>query len=179
METVVYYYHRPQTTAPSISSPATWQAVGVFPAADWAAFQRDEFIDRLPTGAWPERLTHADVTLPVTTLSAERGWVDLQHVFFERHHTATPLTILDHAAYLRTTIHSETNRDAVLRLAIDDWAIVWLNGQRIGSVRHPDELKVARFPLPLKQGENELRIKTNNTDEPGNKRLWAIHCAVE
>lgn len=180
METVVYYYKISETAAPSIVSPRTWQVVGLFSGADtWDGFQRQEFVEEVPPGEWPQRLTSGELTLPVTTLKSVRGWIDLQHVFFERHHTATPLTILNHAAYLRTTLVSDRDRQAQLRLAIDDWATLWLNGSRLADLKHTEGLQVASLPIQLERGNNELRIKTSNSDTPRNKRLWAVHCVVD
>lgn len=82
------------------------------------------------------------------------------------------------AVYARTTIASETERDAVLRLAVDDWAFVWLNGEKITTLKHEHGLETVRIPVKLKKGANELRIKTNNTIRP-NRWLWAISCVVE
>jgi len=180
METVVYYYRIPDSKAPAIRTPPKWQVVGLLPATNgWEGFQRAEFIERLPAGEWPNKLTDGDRSLPVVTLGSERGWVDLQNVFFERHHTATPLTILDHAAYARTILASDAGERAVLRLAVDDWAIVWLNGEKIATLRHEGGLRTARIPVTLGKGNNELLIKTNNSDAPGNNRLWVIQAVLE
>ena len=89
------------------------------------------------------------------------------------------LTVLKHSGYVRTQLASEVDRDAVLRLTLDDWAIVWLNGEKVATLRHEARLNTARIPVSLRRGNNELLIKTNNTDGPANNRHWVIHAAVE
>jgi hypothetical protein len=180
METVVYYYLIPGTKAPVIQTPAKWQVAGLLPATNgWEDFQQTEFVESLPAGEWPDKLTDGKRSLTVYNLESKRGWIDLQNIFFERHHTATPLTILNQAAYARTTLPSEKNRRAVLRLAVDDWAIVWLNGKQVAALRHEDGLRTAEINVQLQKGDNELLIKINNTDTPLNKRLWVIHTVLE
>jgi len=180
METVVYTYRIPGTRAPEAQTPSQWQVTGLFPdAADWDTFQKREFVEDLPPGPWPETLADPEHNLPVVTLESEHGWIDLQNIFFERHHTATPLTIVDHSAYARTILRSDSKKSATLRLAIDDWCLVWLNGQRIAALRHDTGLETARIPIALNQGDNELLVKTNNTATAPNKRLWVLNCVVE
>ena len=55
----------------------------------------------------------------------------------------------------------------------------WLNGEKIAALNHDGGLAIRRIPIRLKAGENRLVIKTNNTDRPLNKRMWAIHAALE
>jgi len=180
MESVVYTYRNDGTEAPAIQAPGQWQVAGLSSSAnDWDAFQQAGFVEELPAGKWPEKLVNGNQSLPVAPLTGERGWFDLANVFFERHHTATPLTVLDHAAYARTTIDSDSDCSAVLRLAVDDWAIVWLNGRKIATLRHDDGLKTARIPVQLRKGANELLVKTNNSDTPPNNRLWVVNCVIE
>ena len=180
MESVVYTYRIDGTEAPAIQAPRQWQLAGLCPGAnDWNAFQQAGFVEQLAAGRWPEKLVNGNQSLPVVPLAVERGWIDLANVFFERHHTATPLTILDQAAYARTTIDSDSDRSAVLRLAVDDWAMVWLNGRKIATLRHDDGLKTARIPVQLRRGANELLVKTNNSNTPPNNRLWVVNCVIE
>jgi len=180
METVVYYYRVPGSKAPAIQTPAKWQVAGLLLGAnDWDKFQEAGAVESLPAGEWPDKLTDGDRTLPVVTLESTRGWIDLQNIFFQRSHTATPLTILDQAAYARTTLASEKAGPAVLRLAVDDWALVWVNGQKVATLRHEDGLRTAEIKVELKKGANELLIKTNNTETPLNKRLWVIHTVLK
>ena len=51
--------------------------------------------------------------------------------------------------------------------------------EKVVALRHGDGLKVAKIPVTLKKGSNELLVKTNNTDVPRNHKLWTIHCRVQ
>ena len=178
MESVVYTYRIDGTEAPTMQTPGQWQVAGLCSGAnDWDGFQQAGFVEHLPAGKWPEKLVHDGQSLPVVSLTSERGWIDLANVFFTP--SFSPLAILDHAAYARTTVDSDSDRSAVLRLAVDDWAIVWLNGQKVATLRHDKGLKTARIPVKLRKGANELLIKTNNSDTPLYRRLWVINCAIE
>jgi hypothetical protein len=180
METVVYYYRVPGANAPPVRTPSKWQVTGPFPGADdWNAFEGHEFVEQLPPGPWPDALGHDGREWAVASLESDHAWIDLGNVFFERDHTATPLTLLGHSAYARATIESEVAGEAVLRLAVDDWCLVWLNGEPVAELRHERGLETARIPVTLKAGPNELLLKTSNTDVPPNNRLWVVNCAVE
>ena len=65
-----------------------------------------------------------------------------------------------------------------LRLGLDNWAIVYLNGEQVAVLDHDEEFSAARIPLSLEKGDNQLLIKTNNRMNR-DRHLWAIHCAVE
>jgi hypothetical protein len=180
METVVYYYKIAGTRAPEVVTPSQWQVTGLFPGADdWETFQKPEFVERLPPGPWPEELRHGGNALPVSALSSDHAWIDLQNLFFARQHTATPVTATDQSAYARASIESESDRKATLRLAVDDWCRVWFNGKHVADLRHEGGLETAEIPVTLRQGTNELLLKTNNTTMPPNNRLWALSCVVE
>ena len=43
---------------------------------------------------------------------------------------------------------------------------------------HAEEMEMARVPISLKKGDNQLLIKTNNRMNR-DRLLWAIHSAVE
>lgn len=179
MESMVYYYRRAGSAAADLNTPPQWQAIGLFPAAkSWQAFQAEELPEMLQVDD-AESTADDDPELIIEALTSKRGWVDLQHLFFQRHHTATPLTVLDQVAYLTTDISRTEPEQAVLRLALDDWAVVWLNGEKVAALNHDDGLAIRRIPIRLKAGENRLVVKTNNTDRPLNKRMWAIHAALE
>lgn len=179
METVVYTYRIPGAAAPEIESPAQWQVSGPFPNAGTPeGFLRSEFVERLEPGNWPDTLRDGESKVAVQTLPSKRGWIDLQSIFFERSHTATPLTMLDHSAYLRSTILSNQERTTTLRLAFDDRVIVWLNGEKLATLWHENGLGTARLPIRLRSGSNYLLVKTGNTDGPPNNRQWVLHVAV-
>ena len=140
-------------------------------------FNKSVYISNIPVEQWP---AEPDQNYPVVRkiLQSDHGWIDLQNIFFERHHTQTPLTILGRCAYARTTIESNSDRSALLRLTLDDWAIVWLNGQKISSLRHDNGLRTTRVRILLSKGANELLIKTNNSETPLNNKLWVVNCAI-
>ena len=160
MESVVYTYRIPNTTAPEIQTPCEWQVTERFVLeTDWDTFQKSEYV------AADDSQKTAD------TLETDHGWVDLRTL--EPHHGPACY------AYARTSIESDADKPATLRLAVDDWTVVWLNGQKVAALRHDDGLKVVRIPIKLKKGNNELLVKTSNSDTPPNKRLWVINCVVE
>ncbi len=185
METVVYTYQIDGVTPTAPLSPLTWHVTGPFRGCDsWEAFQKPGYIANLPVAEWPVKLdrtfpTKNDFKTTEATLQSAHGWIDLQYLFFQQHHIATPMTLLDRYVYARTVIQSDADKEATLRLALDDWALVWLNGKEIAALKHVEGLKTVRVPVTLQQGENELLIKSSNTDTPPNKRLWVIHCAIE
>jgi hypothetical protein len=80
--------------------------------------------------------------------------------------------------YVRTTLHSDTDREATLRLGLDNWAIAWLNGTQIVMLDHAGEFETAHTPISLRKGDNFLVIRTNNRQN-GERLLWAINRAVE
>ena len=87
--------------------------------------------------------------------------------------------MIDHSAYARTNMKSDSKREAFLRLAVDGWCLVWLNSEKVAALRHEHGLETARIPVQLEQGSNELLVKTNNSNIPPNKRLWVINAAIE
>jgi len=185
MESVVYTYQIEGSETTKIETPSKWQVTGLFMGGDnWDEFKKSEYIGNIPVDQWPAK---PDRNYPAkdnfkiieTAIPSDHGWIDLQNVFFARDHLWTPLTVLGRCAYAQTTIVSDSDRNAVLRLAVDDWAIAWLNGKKAVTLRHDDGLKAARIPIKLKQGANELLVKTNNSDKPLNRRLWVINCVVE
>ena len=177
MESMVYTYRIPGTTAPDIRTPKQWQVIGLWPQGDqWETFAERDSLPELP---WAEGVINRRGERIVAAIPSERGWIDLQHVFFERHHGATPLTVLNHSAYAQTTVYSDHDGTATLRLSVDDWAVVWLNDERVATLRHERGLETVEISVRLRKGPNKLLIKTNNTDSPPNKRHWALHVAIE
>jgi hypothetical protein len=61
---------------------------------------------------------------------------------------------------------------------LDNWAVVYLNGQQVAKLDHTEEFQTAKIPITLREGANQILIKTNN-QENRERYLWAIHCAVE
>ncbi|MEC9257256.1 MAG: hypothetical protein VX541_02095 [Candidatus Poribacteria bacterium] len=64
-------------------------------------------------------------------------------------------------------------------MAVDGWCLVWLNSEKVATLRHENGLETARIPVQLEKGSNELLVKTNNSNIPPNKRLWVINAAIE
>jgi hypothetical protein len=159
MESVVYTYRIPGTTAPPIESPAEWQVTEQFDLKEsWDGFRQSSY-DSAPD-------------LPFArTIVSDHGWIDLR--------LPEPYYGNSSVAYARTRITSSSDVEAILRLAVDDWAVVWLNGEEIAAFRHDEGLEVTRTPVRLRSGPNELLLRTTNSDTPPNKRLWAINCAIE
>jgi hypothetical protein len=171
METVVYYYRIAGSGAPDVEMPSAWQVAGPFPGADsFDGFRKAEFVEGLAPGAWPDELKSGDEAFAVRTMKTHHGWIDLQEPFYK---------VVGHSAYARTSIESAKSRDAILRIAADDWCTVRLNGEHVATLRHEKGLETARLPVKLKKGANELLLKNNNTNVPPNRLLWVINCAIE
>ena len=160
VESVVYTYRIPGTTAPPIDSPTEWRVTEQLDLTeDWSTFEESPYVspDNLP------ELTR--------TFISDHGWIDLRKRLPYR---GKPIY-----AFALTTIDSKSDRAATLRLATDDWVVAWLNGKEIATLRHDEGLTVVEIPISLKKGPNELLLKTSNSDLPPNKRLWAINCVIE
>ena len=169
-EAVSYFYKTPGSQAPSVVSPNTWQAIGPF--ADGStldAFRQpeDALVGQLSLETLPDRVSHGKTQFPVRKLASKYGWLTLGNIFPS-----------GHSVYVRTTLKSDTDRKAILRLVLDNWALVYLNGKQVAMLDHAEEMEMARVPISLKKGDNQLLIKTNNRMNR-DRLLWAIHSAVE
>lgn len=176
-EAVSYFYQVPGSQAPPIASPKQWQAVGPF--ADGKsrdAFKKpaDEIVGQLSQAAWPEKVTLAGKEYAVHNLASKYGWLRLEGL----HQQRPPYPLTDHSLYVRASLPSPARRRASLRLGLDNWAIVYLNGRQVAMLDHAEEFSTARIPILLNQGDNQLLIKTNNRQN-GDRLLWAIHCAIQ
>ena len=176
-EAVAYYYKVPQSKAPRVDSPTDWVAVGLIPdGADFDAFRQpaDDVVRQLSQPVLPASIKIGAADFPLRALKSEHGWLRLEHV--SQHRPAYPPT--DHSIYARATLSSATERRAMLRLAFDDWATVWLNGEKLATFDHATGFETARLPVLLKKGENQLVIKTNNRQN-SDRLIWVIHAAIE
>jgi hypothetical protein len=176
-EAVSYFYKVPGSKAPPIVTPQRWQAVGPFPDGhDLEAFRKpaDDLVRQLSQGDWPDKVTLGGEQLATHDLKTTFGWLRLEGLYQTR--TAYPR--LDASVYVRSTVSSTTNRSATLRLGLDNWAIVYLNGQQVAMVDHAEEFQSVKIPVTLNEGDNQILIKTNNRMNR-DRHLWAIHCAVE
>jgi hypothetical protein len=166
-ESVLYYYRVLGSKAPEVATPPRWQFTDPFSGSNtWEGFNRQEFVENTPAGDWPDVVKLGEQSVRVHSVDSKYTWLSLNRYFRE---------LKNHAVYARTTIESEVEGEAVLRIALDDWAIVWLNGEKVATLRHENGLESVRIPVQLKRGKNELRIKTTNTNS-NNRGLWAISC---
>ena len=167
---MLYYYRILGSKAPEVATPQRWQFSDLFAGGEsWEGFSKQEFVENTPAGDWPEIVKEGEQTRRVFSAESKYTWLSLNRLFHETE---------NHSVYARTTLESAEDTDSALRLALDDWAIVWLNGEKVATLRHEHGLETARIPIHLKRGKNELRIKNNNF--MGNNRwLWAISCVVE
>ncbi|MEN9735092.1 MAG: hypothetical protein RLZ45_3087, partial [Verrucomicrobiota bacterium] len=92
--------------------------------------------------------------------------------------TRYPYPRTDLSVYVGGTLTSGLKRRATLRLGLDGWAVVYLNGRQVAVLDHAEEFDTARIPVTLQSGANSLLIKTNNRQNR-ERHLWAIQCAVE
>lgn len=174
-ESVVYYYRKAGSTAPEVITPESWQLTGPVPCSDHSLFMQGESIER-QRGPWPESITYEGRVLPVFSARPEHAWIDLWP--FYRQGTA-PEALVGHSVYARTRIVSDHPRQVEFRIGFDDWLTVWLNGENLGSFRHDDGFCTETIGMKLRQGDNELLIKNNNSDYPlGQRRLWVLNCII-
>ena len=176
-EAVSYFYKVPGSKAPPFVAPQGWQVVGPFPDGNkLEAFQKpaDDLVRQLSQGDWPGKVTLGGKEFAIHNLTAKFGWVGLEGVYQTRY----PYPRTDQSFYVRATVTSGSKRRAKLRLGLDNWAIVYLNGQQVAMLDHAEEFKTVKIPVTLNKGDNQLLIKTNNRQNR-ERHLWAIHCAVE
>ncbi|MEZ6121289.1 MAG: DUF2961 domain-containing protein [Pirellulaceae bacterium] len=175
-EAVSYYYKVIDSKAPTTEFPRNWVAVGLFnDGGDFDKFHKPaiEIVQTMSQSQLPETITHQSANYSPRQLVAERGWLRLEHTL--QHRPAYPPT--DHSYFVRTTLHSDGDRDVTLRLAADDWLIVWLNGSEIGRFDHSNGFETVNIAAQLKAGENQLVIKTNNRMNR-DRHIWVLNCAV-
>jgi hypothetical protein len=176
-EAVSYFYKVLGSKAPAIAAPSDWQVVGPFPdGAEMEAFQKpaDDLVRQLSQADWPGTMTVGAKELTTHRLTPKFGWVRLEGVYQTRY----PYPRADQSCYVRGTLTSDSTRSATLRLGLDNWAVVYLNGQQVAKLDHTEEFQTAKIPITLREGANQILIKTNN-QENRERYLWAIHCAVE
>lgn len=128
----------------------------------------------LSQGNWPGRVTLGGKEFTSHNLTAKFGWVRLEGVYQTRY----PYPRTDQSVYIRATVTSSSKRRAKLRLGLDNWAIIYLNGQQVATLDHAEEFDTVKIPITLHKGDNQFLIKTNNRQNR-ERLLWAIHCAVD
>lgn len=169
-ETVVYYYRDLDSEAPEVEFPAQWQVTGPFKCKKHEQFQQSEFPEK-HTGPWPSQLKGK----AVHTAQAKRTWVN-----FWPYYRQAPEALAGHSVYARTIIDSERNRFVQLQFGFDDWLCVWLNGEKLNSIRHDEDFDVVSIPAKLRKGSNELLIKSSNYIQTQSKTSgWTFSCMVK
>jgi hypothetical protein len=173
-ETVIYYYKKQGTQAPSVNTPLKWQIAGTMPCKTKEAFDTD-----LPAGLLPEWTDSVQIDTKkykVHEVVSDHSWVNFHPFYFT---TAwTPFALTEQAVFAKGSISSKNGGKANLRLAFDDWMGVWINGIKIGCFYNEEEFKSVEIPVNLKKGENEIILKSVNFDKIPNMRLWAFGLVV-
>jgi len=144
-EAVSYFFKVPGSRAPQVVSPVEWQAVGPFGDGNrLAAFKQpaDELVRQLSQADLPDKVSHGTAKFDVRKLTAKYGWLRLGNAFPSQRRSY-PLT--DHSVYVRTTLKSDTDRQATLRLGLDNWALVYLNGKQVAMLDHSEEFATCPF----------------------------------
>ncbi len=176
-EAVSYFYQAPRSKTAQVRSPIQWKVIGPFADGNnLDAFKQpaDEIVRQLSQPELSARVRIGTMDYAVHNLDSKRGWLRLEHII--QHRPAYPL--MDHSYYARTTLRSDADQPATLRLGFDNWAIVLLNGQQITMLDHSDEFETAKIPISLRKGDNELLIKTNNRLNR-DRHIWVLNCTVE
>ena len=163
--------------APPIVSPEKWQAIGPFADGNnLEAFKQpaDEIVQQLSRPDLPGKVTLGGKEYVVHNLAGRYGWLRLEGLFQQR----PPYPRADHSIYVRASLPSNADRPATLRLGLDNWAIVYLNGQRVAMLDHAEEFETAKISVQLKKGDNQLVIKNNNR-ENRDRHIWAVNCVID
>jgi len=180
-ETVVYYYLAEGSRAPEVRSPNTWQLTGTFPSPNYEAFLQAE-VPEQQAGPWPEKLILGDKEFPVYTLESKHTWIEMWPYFHvdRRRGGGAPEALVDRSVYARTTIDSDRDKQVNLRLGFDDWVTVWVNAEKIKTIRHDKgKIEVATVSVNLRKGANEMLVKSNNLGAfTKNFRTWAFSCVI-
>ncbi len=176
-EAVSYFYKVAESKAPVVRSQSDWVAYGLIP--DGSNINKflegaDEVARQLSQAGLPASIKINSKEYLAQKLKSEKSWLRLEQI--KQHRPGYPPT--EHSYYLRTTLHSDVVRNTTLRLALDDWAIVWLNGAKLATLDHGDGFKTVSLPVSLNKGENQLIIKTNNRQNK-DRLIWVVNCVIE
>ena len=156
MESVIFSYQLPGSKAAKADLPAEWEVSQFFDTKmDWNVFKDMPYPQQIPKQA--------------TTIKTDYGWVDLHTPEF---HTT------ENSTYIRTNLKSTTDKSATLRLAIPGWANVWVNGKKVKTLQFGYSLDIARIPVKLRKGNNDLLILTANPNHIAFMRHWMVNAAV-
>ncbi|MCF7848866.1 MAG: DUF2961 domain-containing protein [Kiritimatiellales bacterium] len=192
VETTLYHYRDGQP-ARKPTSIRQWYLCGPFDGHTFEAFDREEFPEteepsdrtfatdlppwqpnpkRPPEDRPPQYVGRWEKT------DSRRGWVDFLDVYRGIGYANGSAAGFGGAAYALGNLESTSERDAVLRLAFDDWLKVWVNGKLVATLRHEDGFNIASVPVRLRQGENHILLKLSNSM---NREFgaWAFNLAIE
>ena len=123
---------------------------------DWEAFKESRFPQKIPKTA--------------TTIKTDHGWIDLHTPGFYTKENST---------YIRSHLECAADQSVTLRLAIPGWANVWVNGEKVSTLKFGYSLETARIPVKLRQGANELLVLTTNPNHIPFMRHWMVNASVE
>ena len=174
IETVAYFYRIPDTRSPPITTPDEWQVTGFYENGDdLDGFNATEDVEDIPLDQWGSRF--ADREHFIRTVPRNRGWLDLRFSGIDPKLTASHFT--GRSMYAGSTLDSGHDRQAVLRICYDDWLKIWVNRELVDSLRSEGRFETVRLPIQLKEGRNELLLKSNNLGHVWNP--WILNVAVE
>ena len=169
-ETVIYYYKKQETQATTVNTPVKWQITGTLPCKTTETFET-----KLPEGLlgdWGDSVQIDTEKYKVHELSSDHSWVNFHPLYFTP--SWTPLALTEQAAYAKGSVQRKKAGKGILRLAFDDWMGIWVNGEKIGNFYHEAGFRSAEIKVNLRQGENEIILKSVNFDKIQNVRLWAF-----
>lgn len=175
-ESVLYFY-KDQTAKPvEVESPPEWTLSGSDYVSDFEAFKNEPLVKPPPPGqakrGQPRLTMRKDITA-----TPEHTWIDFARWFRFNAGGNTGTQPYGCSADASTVIRSAKQRKVILRVAFDDWAKVWLNGEPIATLRHDNGVKTADVPVTLEPGKNQLVIRLSNFDNI-QWRCWAFSCVV-
>ena len=177
IETVAYYYRitGSEEAAPTpVLTPGRWLVTGFHDGGgDWQRFTAAEEPETVPHDRWQDHF--ADRPRFIRELPANRGWIDFR---FSGIDPALPgSSFVNRSMYAAGSVHSPSERRAVLRVSCDDWLIAWLNGKRVATLRHEGGFRTARVPVTLHEGRNTILVKNNNLQH--SHAAWVANLVIE
>lgn len=174
IETVAYYYRIPGTEAAPIATPDEWMVAGFYENGDdWDAFNSAEEVESIPLEQWATHFAGQEHF--IRRIPANRGWLDLRFSGIDPQLTAANFT--GRSMYAGSTFECCEERETVLRLSYDDWLILWVNGEKVETLQSEGQFETVRIPIRLKNGRNELLLKSNNLGHVWN--AWVVNIAIE
>ena len=172
-ETVAYYYRIPDTESAPVVTPDEWLVTGFYEnGGDWDTFNAAENVESIPLDQWASHF--ADREHFIRTIPANRGWLDWRFSGIDPELTAANFT--NRSMYAGSIFESDEDKDAVLRLAYDDWLILWVNDEKVETLKSEGQFETVRIPIKLKKGRNEFRLKSNNLGHVWN--AWVSNIAI-